>query len=91
MKNKILLKKFILTILLISVIILIVFINAKNIEYKLYINNYNAKINQVMDIIKNKYPEVSETEIINILNTKQETENNVDYKKYGIDIKNDSI
>ena len=91
MKNKILLKKFILTILLISVIILIVFINAKNIEYKLYINNYNAKINQVMDIIKNKYPEVSETEIINVLNTKQETENNVDYKKYGIDIKNDSI
>ena len=91
MKNKILLKKFILTILLISVIILIVFINAKNIEYKLYINNYNAKINQVMDIIKNKYPEVSETEIINVLNTKQKTENNVDYKKYGIDIKNDSI
>ena len=78
-------------ILLISVIILIVFINAKNIEYKLYINNYNAKINQVMDIITNKYPEVSETEIINVLNTKQETENNVDYKKYGIDIKNDSI
>ena len=53
------------------------------IEYNQYNQNINLKINQILNVVKKEYPEVSETELIKILkseNNKQDILN-----KYGIE------
>lgn len=81
MKNK-RTKKYIVSflILLIANVSLIFMINKY--EYKTYTNNYNNKINIIINNIKEKYPDIKESDIIEILNTET---NNIDIlDKYGI-------
>lgn len=88
MKNK-RIKKYILSflILLITNISLIFIINKY--EYKTYTNNYNNKINIIINNIKEKYPDIKESDIIEILNTET---NNIDIlDKYGINDNNGII
>ena len=75
MKNK-RIKKYIVSflILLITNISLIFIINKY--EYKTYTNNYNNKINIIINNIKEKYPDIKESDIIEILNTET---NNIIY------------
>ncbi len=52
-------------------------------QYKSYINQYNIKINSIINEIVLKYPDVSENDIISVLNS--ESNNSDILKKYGID------
>lgn len=87
MENKIYLKKSIIKSIVISIICILVFLLLNKIEYKKYSLEYNKKINSLTKTIQEKYPDVTEEEIVKIIKT--ETEDNL--KQYGIDIKEQSI
>ena len=59
-------------------------------EYKTYTNNFNNKIGAIISVIKDKYPEITDKEIAEIINS-DEFETNDFFTKYGIDINNKSI
>ena len=90
MKNKTI-KKYILSfiILLIFNVSLIFILNRY--EYKMYTKNYNDKINSIISNIKNKYPNIEERDIIEIINNEEDSEDIL--SKYGIDsiTKNDKV
>lgn len=89
MKNKTI-KKYILSfiILLIFNVSLIFILNRY--EYKMYTKNYNDKINSIISNIKNRYPNIEESDIIEIIN---EEDSEDILSKYGIDsiTKNDKV
>ncbi|CDF20690.1 integral membrane sensor signal transduction histidine kinase [Clostridium sp. CAG:609] len=64
----------------ISTLVLIIF--ASYINYCYYAKNINNFVGSMVDIITEKYPEVDEKEIIDLLNSEKITNNNV-LKKYG--------
>ena len=59
-------------------------------EYHVYTSNFNNKISQIISILQEKYPLLSEIEIMEILNNEDNSSSNI-LKKYGIDINNMSI
>lgn len=89
MKNKIQLKKYLKKAILLIFIFMILFYFISAYEYKVYTRNFNEKIYTLVSTIKNKYKDISEQEILTILNSDKKGENI--FKKYGIDIENDSI
>ena len=88
MKNKIELKKTIIisTITFISILLLLLFIKIK--EYKIYKENYNNKIESIINYVIKEYPNITEKELVEIINSN--IDNNT-LEQYGIDIKNDEI
>ncbi len=89
MANKIQLKKLFFKILIFSIIIITISLFINIYEYHTYTKNFNNKIGELITIIKDKYPNIKEEELIVILNNK-----NIDSKllsKYGIDIAKDNI
>ncbi len=89
MKNKIKLKKYIISTLIVSICLLTLFLGLNIYEYHVYTNNYNNKIGAIIHVIKDKYPEITDKEIITILNSDEL--DSKDLIKYGIDIDNQSI
>ena len=57
----------------------------------MYTKNYNDKINSIISNIKNKYPNIEESDIIEIINNEEDSEDIL--SKYGIDsiTKNDKV
>ena len=90
MKNKIRLKQYIISTFIVSICLLVLFLTLNIYEYKTYTNNFNNKIGAIINVIKDKYPEISDKEIAKILNS-DEFETNDFFNKYGIDINNKSI
>lgn len=88
MKNKIELKKTIIisTIPFISILLIILSLKIK--EYKIYKENYNKKIESITTYIIKEYPNITEEELIKIINSNI---NDNTLKQYGIDIKEDDI
>lgn len=82
MKNKIVLKKTLLSILITSLIFIIALLLTNNYYYKKYTSNYNKKVASLVYIIKEKYPSISSKEIADILNSNDD----YDLSKFGIDI-----
>ena len=80
-KNKNLKKTIILGIILITVSTLI-FAIISNIQYKNYLKIVNAKIDNIINNVVEKYPEITEEEILDILNNNDDDNNNV-LEKYG--------
>ncbi|MBQ8663723.1 MAG: HAMP domain-containing histidine kinase [Eubacterium sp.] len=61
-------------------------------EFRQYTYNYNTKINQMLQEIKETYPEVPEAELIKILNQTEKAEKVTDFiATYGIDSRRDSL
>ncbi len=89
MKNKIELQKLIKRIFFFLITILIIFIIVNIYEYKKYNENFNNKINSIVEILLDKYPNLSEKEIVDILNNDVNSANIL--KKYGMDLNNKSI
>lgn len=89
MKNNLLSKRLIICVL--SVLILFVFsmFMISCYEHDNYIRVSNYKINTLVGLVKNKYPEVSDKEILNILETSEDK--NSYFKQYGFDIESDSL
>lgn len=81
-KDKI--SSFVCIYFIIIIIIVILFIFVTNIEYSWYRKDLNTLASNILQNIKNEYPDVSEEEIMEIFNN--ENINRTDeLKKYGID------
>ena len=89
MKNKVKLKKYIVLIVIVYIALLFMFLALNIYELDVYNKNYNIKILEIVNKVKEDYPDVSENEIIGILNSKNSNENIL--KKYGIDILKDNV
>ena len=90
MKNKVELKKYLFIIGLTSLCSLFLFLIINYYEYHTYQSNFNRKINAIITILKEKYPLLTDNEIIEILNNKEENQSII-FAKYGIDINDESI
>ena len=89
MKNKVKLKRYIFISLIISIIFIVLNILINIYEYKIYRNNINNNLESIISLIETKYPLITKNEIMEILNSKNNTTNI--FKEYGIDIDNTSI
>lgn len=90
MKNKIELKKYIISTLIVFICLFILFLFLNIYEYKTYTKNFNNKISAIINVIKKDYPKITDKEIIKILNN-DTLKTNVFFNKYGIDVNNKSI
>lgn len=90
MKNKIRLKQYFISTFIISICLFVLFLALNIYEYHTYTNNFNNKIGAIVNVIKDKYPEITDKEIITILNS-NDFESNDFFTKYGIDINNKSV
>lgn len=90
MKNKVRLKKYLAIILIISICILSLFLVIRVYEYKTYTNNFNNKLDMIISKVKDTYPDVSDTEIIEIINSKERNSSSI-VEKYGIELSKDSV
>lgn len=90
MSNKIELKKY----LKITFICIFIFCILSSVfcltEYRIYTVNYNNKIYSIITVLKEKYPDISEEEIIQILNSKSSSKDKF-LENYGIELEKDSI
>ena len=90
MKNKIELKKYIISTLIVFICLFILFLFLNIYEYKTYTKNFNNKISAIINVIKKDYPKITDKEIIKIINNDTLKTNDF-FKKYGIDVNNKSI
>lgn len=74
---------------IITTILLIVFLILDTYEYNMYTKNFNNKISAIILEVRHEYPDVTENDIISILNNKNEEK--VSLEKYGINLEKDSI
>lgn len=90
MKNKTI-KKYILSLIILLILNISLIFILNRYEYKMYTKNYNDKINSIISNIKNKYPNIEESDIIEIINNEEDSEDIL--SKYGIDsiTKNDKV
>ena len=89
MKNKVKLKKLLIIILLISLIAAFVFSFLNIYEYKKYTQNFNQKISEITLQLQKEYPNVTEENIMKILNNKSASSNL--FAKYNINLDTDSL
>lgn len=90
MKNKIELKKYIISTLIVFICLFILFLFLNIYEYKTYTKNFNNKISAIINVIKKDYPKITDREIIEIINNDTLKTNDF-FNKYGIDVNNKSI
>lgn len=90
MKNKIELKKYIISTLVVFICLFILFLFLNIYEYKTYTKNFNNKISAIINVIKKDYPKITDKEIIKIINNDTLKTNDF-FNKYGIDVNNKSI
>ena len=90
MKNKLNYKKILIFSILIMLFFMIIFMCISYREYKLYTNNFNNKISEIIQEITKKYPNTDINEIINILNNPNLEQKDI-FKNYGINIDKESI
>ena len=90
MKNKIELKKTIIYILIAISLAIIVFSGIYYYQYREYTNNYNARISTIVTKLIEEYQELSKSEIIEIINSKDNTNQEL-FNTYGIDLNKESV
>ena len=90
MKNNISLKKYLLLISCITVLSLSIFYYLLIDQYQTYTKNYNIVLNNIIEKVYDKYPDITQNEIIDILNSKDLKDNSF-LSDYGIDIDTDSL
>ena len=89
MKNKIKLKKFLCTITLFSICLIVLFLAINIYEQHIFTKNYNRKIVQIISQVKEDYPDLDENKLMRIIDSDK-----VDLsllKKYSININEDSL
>lgn len=90
MKNKTI-KKYILSLIILLILNISLIFILNRYEYKMYTKNYNDKINTIITNIKNKYQDIEESDIIEIINNEEDSEDILN--NYGINsiTKNDKV
>ncbi len=91
MKNKIRFKKYVTISILLIICFLGLFLALSKYEYDIYTMHFNKKIAEIVGTLKEKYPNITEEEIIAILNNTEENSSSQIFAKYGIDIENSAI
>ena len=89
MKNKINFRKCLTTSIFVSILLFICFIALNIYEYHEYSYNFNKKIASIINIIEEKYPEVTEDELLEIIKSNKLSDKILN--RYGIDIYKKSI
>ena len=87
MKNKEYLKKYLIQILVTIVVFIVLFLFINQIQDKEYKKNFNYKINAILEVLQEEYPDVKKEELIDILNS-EKSEGNI-LLDYGYDIEKD--
>ncbi len=90
MKNKLRLKQYITSTLIVFICLFVVFLILNIYEYKTYTKNFNNKISAIVTLVKDKYPEITDKEIIEIINSNKQSDDSF-FLKYGIDIDNKAV
>lgn len=90
MKNKIELKKTLMWILGIIIATTIIFGIIYTYQYKQYTINFNNKIAMIVDKLPKEYPELTKTELIEIINTEGSINEDF-FNTYSIDLKEESV
>ncbi|MBP3840655.1 MAG: HAMP domain-containing histidine kinase [Bacilli bacterium] len=90
MKNKIRLKEYFISTIIISIFLCLLFLILNIYEYHSYTKNFNNKISSIVSILKYEYPNITDTEIIKILNDNN-NESTDFFEKYSIDLNSTSI
>ncbi len=90
MKNKVELKKFLLKVLVVALVLLVVFLIVNVYEYQRYTKNFNNVINGIVNSLAKEYPNLTEKEIVKILNSKGSNRSFI-LEKYGISLNNKSV
>jgi signal transduction histidine kinase len=89
MKNKVKLKRFLFLNLVVLFCFLFVFLIINIYEYKIYNHNFNQKLSTIISCLEEKYPNLTENEIMDILNSSSSNSNVLE--KYSIDLNDGSI
>lgn len=90
MKNKLRLKQYITSTLIVFICLFVMFLILNIYEYKTYTRNFNNKISAIVTLVKDKYPEITDKEIIEIINSNKQSDDSF-FLKYGIDIDNKAV
>ena len=90
MKNKLRLKQYIISTLIVFICLFVMFLILNIYEYKTYTKNFNNKISAIITLVKDKYPEITDKEIIEIINSNKQSDDSF-FLKYGIDIDNKAV
>lgn len=90
MKNKLRLKQYIASTLIVFICLFVMFLILNIYEYKTYTKNFNNKISAIVTLVKDKYPEITDKEIIEIINSNKQSDDSF-FLKYGIDIDNKAV
>ena len=90
MKNKIELKKTIIYILCAIILATIIFSGFYHYQYRQYTNNFNNKIAAIVTKLAQEYPELTNSEIFEIINN-DEISNKDIFNNYGIDLDKESV
>lgn len=89
MKNKVKLKKFLLGLFIFICILVSVFLTINIYEYHAYNKNFNKKVSSLINKIEEKYPDVSEAELIEILSSTEDRD--LVLIKYSYDLEKDVL
>ena len=90
MKNKLRLKQYITSTLIVFICLFVMFLILNIYEYKTYTKNFNNRISAIITLVKDKYPKITDKEIIEIINSNKQTDDSF-FLKYGIDIDNKAV
>lgn len=90
MKNKIRLKKYLIVTFIVSICLLSLFLVINTYEYNIYTNNFNNKIDLIVAKVKEDYPDISDTDIMEIINSNERKSDSV-LEKYGVNLKRESV
>mgnify|MGYP002855584004 CR=1 FL=1 len=88
MKNKVKLKRYLLITAVIFLLFTAMAVVFNVYEYRTYTKNYNEKLEAIIETVKEKYPDVSDAEIIEILNSDKSSGEFL--RRYILDIEKDS-
>ncbi len=89
MKNKVELKKKIVLMIIVFIVLLMVFSLFNYMQYVSYQKVLNSKISEIVSNVKENYPTVDMSEIIEILSSTKKGKEEI-LRNYGIDIENDT-
>lgn len=91
MKNKVELKKHLLSMGLLVSVMLVLMIALHFQEFYRYTRAYNIKLSAMTMVIRERYPNITEQEIMELFHAKEETEEWSVLEGYGIDLEKDSV
>lgn len=89
MKNKIMLKRYLSIAVIMCIIFVVLFQVITTHQYHIYTKNFNTKIDMIVAKLKKEHPDVSDNDIMSIINSNERADNSI-LEEYGINLNNES-